>query len=90
MPPTSRLVPCSFEDVGHSASARGTLAKMLIGRLPEEEAKASAATSGKSSSGDASHGGSVLPYVLALLALGAAVWYQFFYTAAASSQGPSS
>lgn len=61
----------SYNDVGHSNSARKTLDKYLIGEL-DEEGKAKVGT-GKSGSG----GSSVLPYALAAVALAAALVYQF-------------
>ena len=69
-PPTLRFV-----DVGHSASAKKTLEKHRVGSLDAAEAAVAAEQDAASSAG----GGGAALYVLAALALAAALAYQFLY-----------
>ena len=60
--------------MGHSNSARKQLEKLVVGVLSPEEAALSKAAKATTS---AQHGGSLLPYILAVLALAAGLAYQF-------------
>jgi hypothetical protein len=74
------LPPRSFEDTGHSKSARDMLKKYLKGRLPDGVGvrtgggNGGAATKGGNA---AEHGGNPLFYLLPVVVLAAALWWQF-------------
>lgn len=74
-PPSASRPPCacSFTDIGHSRSAQNMLAKYKVGTLAEGEVAPPKAAP----VGGASHGGSIVMYVLGAAALAAALWFQF-------------
>lgn len=67
-------------EVGHSSGAKRQLAQFLIGTLdPAEAAAAGVDAEAESKKEEEGHGGSITSYIIPIIVLLAALYYQFVF-----------